>query len=156
MYNLSMNKPANIIYATNRQARSAYQILDTFEAGLVLTGSEVKSIKTSNLNLKGCFATLQNGELILKNCHVSPYKFGAKTEYDPLRPRKLLLHKKEIAVIIGKLAQKGLTIVPLSVYSRNNKIKVELGIARGKKLHDKREDIKTREQNISIQRLLKR
>lgn len=144
-----------ITYATNRQARANYEILETFEAGLVLTGDEVKSVKAGNLNLKGCYAVLQGGEIFLKNCHISPYKFGKHEGYEPTRTRKLLMHKKEIAVITGKLAQKGLTFVPLSVYSRNNKIKVELGIARGKKLHDKREDIKKREQNINIQRLLR-
>lgn len=144
------------IYAQNKAALFNYEVVETIEAGLVLKGYEVRAIKDSNTNLKGSYATVHNGILELRNAHVGKFKPAGKMEnYDPTHPRKLLIHKKELLSLLGKLTQQGLTLVPISLYSKNNKIKVELALVRGKKLHDKRDSIKRREQNIQIHRLLK-
>lgn len=143
--------------ARNRQALRDYHILETFEAGLVLTGSEVKSAKGGNISLKGTFANIHNGELYLLNAHISPYKHAsAKITHEPTRSRKLLLHRHEIKSLIGKMKAKGLTVVPLRVYTKRGNIKVALGIARGKKTHDKREDIKKRDDDRAIARAMRR
>lgn len=144
-------------YANNKQALYEYEVLETYEAGLVLTGSEVKSVKGGNVSLKGSYASLDGRELVLKNAHIGKYQQGGpQIFYNPTRPRKLLLRRKELNIIAGKLNQAGLTIAPISMYSRNNKIKIELALVRGKKTRDKRESIKKRETNISLRRLLKR
>lgn len=136
-----MNKTGKKIVATNRKARHEYFIEDTLEAGIVLTGTEVKSIRQGKLNLKESYASIDNGEAYINNMHISPYEQGNIYNVNPVRKRKLLLHKREIRRLIGETTQKGLTLIPLSVYFKNGKAKLELGVARGKKLYDKRQDI---------------
>ena len=131
--------------ATNRKARHDYHIIETYEAGIELKGTEVKSIRKGNVNLKESFARILHGELFLMNMHVNPYEQGNINNHDPLRNRKLLMHKKQINKFIGKLSQKGLSLVPLSLYLKRQKVKVELALAQGKKKHDKRESIKKRD-----------
>lgn len=143
----------------NKNAKFDYEILETFEAGLQLLGHEVKAIKNSQLNLKGAYISIKQQPkpaAYLIGAHISKYqKAGPLPDYDPTRPRKLLLHKKEIKSLIGKLQQKGLTLVPLKVYTKNNFIKLEFGVGRGKKKFDKRQTIKKRETDRQIQRTLK-
>jgi SsrA-binding protein len=133
------------LFATNKKAFHDYFILDRLEAGIVLVGTEVKSIREALINLKDSYAMVKQGEAFLLNCHISPYSHGNRENHDPTRTRKLLLHQKEIRKLIGKTQEKGLTLVPLRVYLRRGKIKVELGVARGKKLHDKRETERRKE-----------
>jgi SsrA-binding protein len=127
------------LLATNRKAFHEYFILDKLEAGLVLMGTEVKSIREARINLKESYAAVKGGEAFLFDCHISPYSHGNRENHEPTRTRKLLLHRQEIKKLIGKTQEKGLTLVPLRVYLRRGKIKLELGVARGKKLYDKRE-----------------
>lgn len=140
----------------NKRAIFDYEIQKKFEAGLMLTGAEVKSIKTGHISLKGSFVTMHNGELYLTNANISPYPF-AKTAmtYDPTRSRKLLVRKSEIASLIGKLQIKGLTLVPLRVYTKKRLIKLEFALAQGKKAFDKRSNIAKRESKRRIDRVLK-
>ncbi len=133
------------LFATNKKAFHDYFILDRLEAGIVLVGTEVKSVRESRINLKDSYALIRQGEPFLLNCHISPYSHGNRQNHEPLRARKLLLHQKEIRKLIGKTQEKGLTLVPLRMYLRRGKIKVELGVARGKKLHDKRETARRKE-----------
>ena len=140
------------LVATNRKARYDYTILDTYEAGLVLKGTEVKSLRQGKANLTDGYAMLKGGELWLLGMHISPYEQGSYSNVDPVRSRKLLLHKTEIRKLAGKLQQKGLTIVPLKVYFKNNVAKVLVGIAQGKKSYDKRADIAEREVKRDIRR----
>ena len=133
------------VVATNRRARHEYEILETLEAGLVLRGTEVKSLRDGQVNFKDSYATVRNGEAWLRGCHISPYSHGTDANHEPERDRKLLLHKREITRIMGKTAEKGLTVVPLKVYFKRGRIKIELGLARGKKLHDKRATLRERE-----------
>ncbi len=140
---------------TNKQALHNYQVLETYEAGLVLNGAEVKSVKAGQINLKGSYVSIRDEQMWLINAHISPYRPARHREYNPTHDRKLLLHKKEIASLIGKLKQKGLTLLPISVYTKGSLIKVELGLCRGKKQHDKRETIKKRESDRRIRRLLR-
>jgi SsrA-binding protein len=133
------------LFATNKKAFHDYFILDKLEAGIVLFGTEVKSIREARINLKDSYAMIKQDEAFLLNCHISPYSHGNRQNHDPTRVRKLLLHNKEIRKMIGKTQEKGLTLVPLRVYLRRGKIKVELGVARGKKLHDKRETERRKE-----------
>jgi len=133
------NAPANRAPAVdNRRARYEYEILESMEAGLVLTGTEIKSIRAGGISLGEAYARLRDGELWLLNMHVPPYKEGSFANHEPGRPRKLLLHKEQIARLGGRAAEKGLTIVPLRMYFTRGKVKVEIGLARGKKLWDKR------------------
>lgn len=133
-------KPAGEkVVATNKKAYHEYFILEKLEAGISLLGTEVKAIREGRLNLKDSYAIVQSGEVFLFNCHISPYSHGNRENHDPTRSRKLLLHQKEIRKLIGKTKEKGLTLVPLRVYFKRGRIKVELGVARGKKLFDKRE-----------------
>ena len=148
--------------ASNKKALFDYELLEKFEAGLVLTGQEVKSIKGGHINLKGAFVTIKANsktkrpEAYLTNARVSPYKpAGSLPDYDPERPRRLLLHNKELNHLLGKSQVKGLTIVPIKVYTKHKLIKIEFAIARGKKQHDKRETIKKREVDRQIRRALK-
>lgn len=127
--------------ASNRKARHDYFIEDTIEAGIVLKGTEVKSIRQGKLNLKDSYASIDNGEIYLNNMHISPYEQGNINNVDPVRKRKLLLHKREIRRLNQEIKLKGLTIVPLSVYLKDGKVKVQLAVAKGKKLYDKRDDI---------------
>ena len=133
------------VVATNRRARHEYEILETFEAGLVLRGTEVKSLRTGQVNFKDSYATVRNGEMWLLGCHVSPYSHGTDANHDPERDRKLLLHAREITRLLGKIAERGLTVVPLKLYFKGGRAKLEIGLARGKKLHDKRATLRERE-----------
>jgi len=139
----------------NRKARSDYDILETLEAGMSLKGTEVKSLREGRMNLKDSYAKMQEGEVYLVNAHISPYSHGNIQNHDPLRERKLLLHKQEIKRLTGKTEEKGLTLVPLKVYFVRGKAKVELGLARGRKHYDKREEIKKRDTEREIRRELK-
>ena len=141
--------------AQNKKARHDYQILETIEAGLVLTGTEIKSVRERRINLKDGFAQIHNGEAWLMNVHISEYTQGNRFNHDPLRARKLLLHKKEIQKLTGQTSEKGITIVPLKVYLKHGFAKVLLGIAKGKHDYDKRETIKNRDQEREIRRTLK-
>lgn len=150
------------IYALNKKAGFNYQILDKFEAGIVLLGYEVKSIKTGHISLKEAFVTLKKSrnkilpEAQLTNCHIPLYKHAGKMpNYDPTRPRTLLLNKREIERLIGKIKEKGLTLIPLKVYNKGSLIKVEVGIGKGKQKTDKRESIKKRETERKLQTLKK-
>src|SRR5881296_2574851 len=131
--------------ATNRRARHEYEILETVEAGLVLRGTEVKSLRAGLVNFKDSYASVRNGEGWLLGCHISPYSHGTDANHDPERDRKLLLHKRELARLSGKISERGLTLVPLRLYFKDGRAKVELGLARGRKLHDKRAAIRERE-----------
>src|SRR6266436_3723319 len=131
--------------ATNRRARHEYEILETVEAGLVLRGTEVKSLRDGLVNFKDSYASIRNDEGWLLGCHISPYSHGTDANHDPERDRKLLLHKKEIARLGGKISEKGLTLVPLRLYFKGGRAKVEIGLARGRKLHDKRAALRERE-----------
>jgi SsrA-binding protein len=140
--------------ASNRRARFEYEILDTFEAGLALRGPEVKSLRQGKGNLSGAFAIVRRGEAWLIGCQIAHYEQANRENTDPLRERKLLLHKREIARIEGKVSERGFTLVPLSLYFKDGRVKVELAIARGKKTHDKRETIKRREDERAVDRAL--
>jgi SsrA-binding protein len=140
--------------ATNRQARFRFHLLETFEAGIVLQGSEVKSARDSKVNLKDSFAVVRDGEVWLHNCHIAPYG-PAREGHDPERPRKLLLKRREIERLIGKTQEKGLTLVPVRMYFSGSRAKVELALAKGKEHHDKRDAIRDRDQRREIERELK-
>jgi SsrA-binding protein len=131
--------------ATNRRARHLYDILETVEAGLVLRGTEVKAIRAGQINFKDSYAAMKDNEAWLVGCHIAPYSHGTDANHDPERTRKLLLHRREIARLTGKVAERGLTLVPLRLYLKNGRAKVEVGLARGRKLHDKRAAIRERE-----------
>ncbi len=143
------------VKATNRKARHEYDILDTVEAGMVLKGTEIKSIRDSRINIQDGFASVENGELYLFNVHISPYEAGNRYNVDPLRKRKLLMHQNEINKLNREVQQAGMTLVPLKVYIKNGFAKILIGLAKGKKQHDKREDLKRREQERDIDRALK-
>ncbi len=138
--------------AFNRKARHDYHIEETYEAGIVLTGTEIKSIRAGMINLRDGYAKVENNEVFMYNVHISPYEKGNRYNHDPLRPRKLLLNKREIRKLLWKTQEKGLTLVPLRIYLTRGRAKVELAVARGKKLYDKREDIAKRDANREIQR----
>ncbi|HET6876413.1 MAG TPA: SsrA-binding protein SmpB [Jatrophihabitans sp.] len=144
------------IIASNRKARHDYSILDTFEAGLVLTGTEVKSLRLGRASLVDGFATIDGGEVYLRNVHIPEYEQGSWTNHDPRRVRKLLLHRGEILRLIGKTKESGLTLVPLSLYFSQGKVKVELALARGKRSYDKRQDLAKRDANREVARALGR
>jgi SsrA-binding protein len=139
--------------ATNRQAAFRYNLLERLEAGIVLQGSEVKSLRNGSVQLKDAYAEVSDGEVWLRNMHIAPYE-PARDNHDPERPRKLLLHKREIDRLIGKTAEKGLTIVPTRVYFSGPRAKVEIALAKGKDMHDKRRSIKDREQKREMERAL--
>ena len=144
------------VVTDNRKARFLYEILETYEAGIQLTGTEVKSIREGKVNLQDGYALIRNGEAWLINVHISPYTTSSQYfNHDPRRTRKLLLHRQEIRKLIGKVEQQGLTLVPLKLYLKRGLVKVSLGLARGKKLHDKREDLKRRQDQRDIQRAMK-
>lgn len=147
-----------IIYSENPKANFDYEILDKYEAGMRLSGPEVKSIKTNGMSLKSAYVKiLNNGNVHLINAHIPRYKpaFSAQINYDPEQSRQLLLHKKEVTKLFSKVKERGLTIVPLRVYLKNKFVKIEIGLARGKKLYDKRESIKKRDVERNIKRELK-
>ncbi|MFH1560876.1 MAG: SsrA-binding protein SmpB [Chloroflexota bacterium] len=141
--------------AVNRRAYHDYDILETVEAGLVLTGTEIKSVRAAQMNIQHAFARVERGEMWLINAHISPYAQGNIYNHDPARPRKLLLHDKEIGELAGTAAQKGLTLIPLRVYIKGHVAKVQIGLARGRNLHDKRRAIIDREQEREIGRTLR-
>jgi SsrA-binding protein len=149
-------KPEHADVATNRQARFKYQLLDRWEAGIELQGSEVKSLRDRKANLKDSYAGVRDGELWLYSCHIAPYAPAAGEGHDPERPRKLLLHRKEIERLIGKTQEKGLTLIPTRLYFSGGRAKVEIALAKGKELRDKREAIRERDQQREIERELKR
>ncbi len=142
-------------YATNKKALFDYEVLEEFEAGIVLSGAEVKSVRSGQINLKGSFITFHQNSPILTNAHISPYKFARAEQYDPTHPRQILLKKKEISYLRGKTAEQGLTIVPLSVYTTRQRIKLKIALVRGKKSHDKRSSIKKRETEREVRRAMK-
>jgi len=141
--------------ARNKRAFFDYDILETYQAGIVLEGQEVKSIKTGHINIEGSFVTIHKGDLQLLNAHIPAYKFAKAAGYDPHRSRRLLLTKKEIRVILGRLSQKGLTMVPLKVFQKKRLIKLEIGLARARQKQDKREAIKKRDDQRRIERVLR-
>jgi SsrA-binding protein len=139
--------------ATNRQAAFRYNLLEKVEAGIVLQGSEVKSLRNGSVQIKDAYAEVRDGELWLRNMHIAPYS-PAREGHDPERPRKLLLHKREIERLIGKTAERGLTIVPTRIYFSGPRAKVEIALAKGKDVHDKRRSIKDREQKREMERAI--
>jgi len=144
------------IVAVNRKARHDYFILETFEAGISLTGTEVKSLRSSKVSMQDSYADVKNGEVWIYNLHISPYEHGNIYNHDPKRPRKLLLNKDEIAYLVGKVKEKGLTLIPLSIYfNERGWAKVELGLAKGKKLYDKRKDLAEKAERRELERLYK-
>lgn len=154
---MAQKSPGLKILSDNRQARFLYEILDTYEAGIELKGTEVKSIREGKVNLRDGYVLIRNGEAWLINVHISPYNRASNYfNHDPRRTRKLLLHKREIRKLIGKVEQQGLTLVPLKMYLKGSWVKVEIALARGKKLHDKREDERRRQDKRDIERMMKR
>ena len=144
------------VVATNRKAYHDYFIEEKLEAGVMLRGTEVKSLRDGRVNLQDSYASVDDGEVFLHHCHISPYSHGNIMNHDPLRARKLLLHRKEINKLIGKTQQKGLTLIPLRIYfSKQGKAKVELALAKGKKQYDRRESIKAREAGREVERAIK-
>lgn len=143
------------IVAQNRKAGFNYHFLETFEAGLVLTGSEVKSLRDGKASMGDAYAIVKEGEIFLLNCHISPYPPAAGANHDPLRTRKLLLKKAEIAKLLGKMQQKGLTLIPTKLYFKEGRAKAELALAQGKKLFDKRESLKKKEARRTMARAMK-
>ena len=146
---------AEKIIAQNKTARLNYFIDDTYEAGIVLVGTEVKALREGKANLKDSYAMVKDGEVFIHEMHISPYSFGNRSNHDPLRVRKLLLHKGEIKRLYGRSREKGLALIPLKVYFKNGKIKVEVGVGRGKRLYDKRESLKNKEDKREIDRGLR-
>lgn len=148
-----MNKK---VITTNRKAYHDYTIFDKFIAGIVLSGTEIKSIRKGAINLKDSFAKIEDGEIFLYKCHISPYEAGNRYNHEPERVRKLLLTKKEILKMLGKVKKENYTIVPLELFLTNGFAKIEIGLAKGKKLHDKREDITKKTQDRDMQRAMKK
>jgi len=142
------------VVATNRKARHEYEILDTFEAGLVLKGPEVKSLREGKVGFQDAFARVEGGEVWLHSLHISPYEQANRFNEDPLRPRKLLLHRLEILRLVGKVEEKGLTLIPLAIYFRGGYAKVTLALARGRKTYDKREKLKKKTQEDEARRAM--
>ncbi len=145
----------NKIISKNPTAKHNYEIIDTIECGIVLYGTEIKSIRNGKVNLKDSYAMIKNGELFIYNLHISPYEFGNIYNKDPLRDKKLLVNKREINKLIGLIKQKGYSLVPISMYFKGNFVKVELGIGKGKKLYDKRRDIAKKDAEMKIKRAMK-
>lgn len=143
------------IISDNRKARHEYSIEDDYEAGMVLQGTEVKALRNGQVNLSDSYAKIVRGEVFVYQMHISPYKFAYYDNHDPLRPRKLLLHNYEIKKLIGKINERGYSLIPLSLYFSNGRVKMKLGLARGKKLHDKRHSIKEREAKRELDRVKK-
>lgn len=150
-----MSENQTTIIAKNPTARQNYTIIDTIEAGIVLTGTEIKSIRNGKANLKDSYAGIKNGEVFIYSMHISPYEHGNIFNKNPLRDRKLLLNKREILKLDGMISKKGYTLVPISLYFKKNKVKVELGVGKGKKLYDKREDLKKKDSQMYIQKIIK-
>jgi SsrA-binding protein len=152
----SNRKGGRKIIAQNRKARHDYAVLDVYEAGVMLTGTEVKSLRLGRASLVDAFATIDDGEVFLRNAHIPEYAQGSWTNHEPRRVRKLLLHRAEIERLIGKTKESGLTLVPLSMYFSEGKVKVELALARGKRSYDKRQDLAQRDADREVRRALGR
>ena len=153
-----MSKPAadgRKVVARNKKALHEYHVLESYEAGVVLAGPEVKSIRDGKVSLNEAFARVDRGEVWLHGMHISPYDPASRDNADPTRPRKLLLHRREIGRLIGAVQQKGYTLIPLDVYLRNGRVKLTLALGRGKKLHDKRETVRRREAEREAERAIK-
>jgi SsrA-binding protein len=145
----------NKIIVSNRRARHEYHVLDTWETGIVLLGTEVKALRQGRANLQDCFARLDRGELWLYNLHISPYEQGNRFNHDPLRPRKLLMHRNQLRKLVGQVEQKGLTLVPLDLHFSGGVAKLNLALVKGKQLHDKRETLKERADARDMERAYK-
>ncbi len=143
------------VICVNKKASHSYFIENRYEAGLILQGTEVKALRTGKANLKESYAKVKHNEIFLYNCHISPYSHGNQLNHDPIRPRKLLLHKREIKKLIGKVAERGYTLVPLKLYFSRGIAKIEIGLAKGKKLHDKRHSMKERDDQREMERAFK-
>ena len=152
---MAINKSGTKQIADNRKARHDYFVLETIEAGIELVGTEVKSLRAGNVNLKDAWCSIDNGEMFIKGMHISPYEHGNIFNRDPIRVRKLLLHKKEILKLFGQVNQEGLTLIPLTLYFKNSKAKVAVGVCKGKKLYDKREDMARKAAQRDIERAVK-
>ena len=150
-----MAKEPKKIVAENRKARHNYHIDEVIEAGMVLKGTEVKSLRQGRVNLKDSYARIKNGEVFVYQMHIGPYPFAYYNNHEPLRPRKLLLHKREIHRLYGKVNEKGITLIPLRVYFTRGKVKLALGLARGKRAYDKRETIRRRDEQRDLDRARK-
>jgi len=152
-----MSVQAEKIVATNKKAFFNYEILDTFEAGISLLGSEVKSIREGKVSLKESYAEIKDGEIFLINCHIAPYKAATYLNHEPKRPRKLLLHKQEIKKLMGRVKEKGLTLIPVKMYfNKRGLVKVELALAKGKKAYQKREALRERDRRREMEAELKK
>jgi len=152
---MAADKTGTKLIAVNRKARHEYFVLETFEAGIELVGTEVKSLRMGGVNLKDSWCTVDDGELFVKGMHISPYEKGNIFNRDPFRVRKLLMHKREIMRLLGRVKQDGLTLIPLSLYFKSSRVKMELGLCKGKQLHDKREDMARRDAKREIDRAMK-
>ncbi|MBO8165473.1 MAG: SsrA-binding protein SmpB [Brevibacillus sp.] len=152
---MSNGKAGTKTVAQNRKARHDYHIEDVYEAGIALTGTEIKSVRAGRIQLKDSFARVENGEVLLHNVHISPYEQGNRYNHEPERTRKLLLHRNEILKLHGLTREKGYALVPLSVYLKGGWAKVELALAKGKKIYDKREDMKKRDAQREVERALR-
>jgi len=152
---MEKTKNRNKLICKNKKARFDYQIDDVYEAGIVLTGTEVKSCRQGKANLKDSYARIKKGEVFLYDSHISPYSHAGHAQHEPLRTRKLLFHKREIKRLTGKTQERGYSFIPLAMYFRNGKVKVEMGLAQGKKKHDKRETIKKRDLDREMAAALK-
>ena len=152
---MSDRKRAERLLADNRKAHHDYHILHTYEAGIVLLGTEVKSIREGRVNLRDSFARVEGGEVFIYNIHVSPYSHRGYADHEPTRRRKLLFHKSEIRRLIGKTVERGMTLVPVRMYLKNGRVKVVVGVAKGKKLYDKRETLRRREAERETRRAIK-
>lgn len=150
-----MEKQGVKVLARNREASHEYFIEEEFETGIELTGTEVKSVRQGNLNLKDAWCGIKNGELLVNQMHISPYEQGNIFNRDPRRPRRLLMHKREIMRLFGRVKQDGYSIIPLSVYFRGSRVKVEIALCKGKKLYDKREDAAIRDAKRQMDRAMK-
>lgn len=154
---MTKNSEGFKIVSDNRKARYLYEILETYEAGIALEGTEVKSIRAGKVNLQDAYALIRGGEAWLLNAHISPFeKASVYFNHDPRRTRKLLLHKEQINKLLGQVEQKGLTLVPLKMYLKGGRVKVDIAVGRGKKLHDKRDDIRQKDDKRAMERAMKR
>jgi SsrA-binding protein len=153
--NGSKEKPANKTVSDNRRARHEYHVLEVFEAGIALVGTEVKSLRQGKANLKDSFARVENGELWLYNCHIAVYDHGNRFNHDPVRKRRLLMHRRQILKLKSRIQEKGLTLIPLKLFFKGNWAKIDLALAKGKQLYDKRQTIEKRDSKRQLERIIK-
>jgi SsrA-binding protein len=149
------DKPPLKTVSDNRRARHEFEVLEIFEAGIALVGTEVKSLRQGKANLKDSFARVEKGELWLYNCHISPYDHGNRFNHDPLRKRRLLMHRRQILKLKSRIQEKGLTLVPLKMFFKGNWAKIDLALAKGKQLYDKRQTIEKRDSKRQLERVIK-